>query len=1177
MDATILNLILCGVVLLFILFGFFWGLKRGLKRTAIRGVWLIITIVIVGLLSAVISKAIINSNILSWFNIEYDGVAINNVTELVQAYVSDLGITPENVKEIVSLVVAIIVLALNAVVFLVLFWLTKIIFTPFYYLLCRLVLKDRKKEKQTITTKNRKEKVVKKRVKVKKHRMLGGLVGVFVGMIVCVATMTPVVGYLNIVKSVEEESKEQRGEGLISSMLGEDTYTLVEDGFYNGIFNDVYTYSGMKFLSQSTFNILTSDTINGEKVSLNDEGKQIIKIYGEIEDMEMIDLDTCTKPELDTFLNKVNSLIITAFDSSIVTSASEVIVDVATDILNTKVNIEDLPTYSQDLVSAVITNVGELNANSIKTELQKIVVFAKSLNNTNILLPMLQGQTDDILTLLQENLTEENTRAVVNSLFDLKIINDVAPHVANTILGFVADNIGAEYNKIGTLENETLKTSLLNITTSAVGALTNIDMESPYYVKLEGVSAVGKFVNAVINSPLVDEDFEEVIIDKVQDKMKQVVDEMESDDYVKEFVLGIINNLDYVDNYETEFGYIQNFVTNVDESLNGQSFDEIDLNNVDYEKLGNALDQIENSVLVNNGDDNLINSLVVNVLGSLEEDEQVKEYSLTCFDEIKQNISSTKNINWKNELKIISEFAFDAKEYLDELQSELPTDNNKFLNLGVKLDEVRLTQIVGNNGVNSLVKDLLTYSTSSFGDSELEIVYADAINNIVENINTDDTYSWTTEFKHIFSLMEDDYEEITINDLPTFGKKFDNILNGYETDQIVEKSKIVDKKVIDICINGVFDDTLAVEGDVQFDIDNIKNAFADNNSSDEEYTNNIVSYEAEFEVFAKLYQLSGYDFTITTDCQEMGQKIDEIISLNSTIITREYINNYIKDVIEDKLPENIEPQFESVVDNIIGSDNGTPEDSSDDIVSRLDTMTNTYEEEFVFLNKIYTIINNQQAISIENINVETIYPGEAVGKSIGTRLNEIKDSQLVGDAGQIVLLNALETYKSDSDNVKYSKIIDEIMDNVSTLDLTTNAPYSTTFNEVSVFNNKINEIKTRVEGIELDTDTATYLDQQMAELQSLNIINYNATAEIVIYAMNEIDSTFANLPQSQQVVDARKYISAYTLIYLPNITANVPYNSTTTTNVEVSYAGVTQTIPVNKPFTQIMNILNASV
>ena len=1174
MTATILSWILCGVVVLFILIGFFWGLKRGLKRTAIRGAWLIVTIIIVALLSGLISKAIINSDILSWFNVTIDGVKVNNITELVQVYVSDLGISPENVKEVVSLVVALVVLALNAIIFTVLFWLTKILFTPFYYLLCRLVLKDRKKEKQTITTKSGKQKVVKKHIKVKKHRLLGGLVGVFVGAVVCVATLTPVVGYLNIVKSVEEESKEQRGEGLVSSMVGADTYALLEGGVYSGAFNGVYTYTGMKFLSQATFNTLTSATINGQSVSLNDEGKQVIKIYGEIEDMEMVDLNTCTKAELDTFLNKVNSLIITAFDSDIVSSASEVIVDVATDILKTKVNIEDLPVYSQDLVSAVIANVGELNSNSIKTELQKIVTFAKSLNNTNILLPMIQGETDDILTLLQENLTEDNTRAVVNSLFDLQIINDIAPHVANTILGFVADNIGAEYNEIGTLENETLKNSLINITTSAVGALRNIDTESQFYVKLEGISAIGRFVNEVVNSPLVDEDFETQLVDMVQDEAREKINEMESEAYLKNFILGIINNLDLVSNYESEFTHIQNFATYAEEALNEQDVENLDLKQVDFTKLGKGLDEIEKSVLVNNSNENLINTLVINVLEDLETSEDFETYDLTSVDEIKQNINANKDIVWENDLTAIGEFIIEAKEYLDQMESEGVAGSDGLASLGAQLDSLKTTQVVGNNGVNALVKDLLTMSTDGFGDEGFEAVYKDAINTVVDNVDIAKQYSWTNEFNHIANLMEDDYEDVTIDDLPAFGEKFDNIINGYQDgEDFVNKSEIVDKKVIDICITSVFDDTFTVEGDVQFDVESIKNAFTDNDTTDSKYTNNITSYKSEFEVFSKLYQLSGYDFTVSSDAQDMGKQIDEVIALNSAIITREYINDYMKDVIKDKLPSEIDPQFRSIVDNIVGSDNGTPDDTSDDVISRLDTMTSTYESEFVALNKIYGIINNQSAIAIENINQVTTYPGEATGKTIGARLDEIKDSELVGDAGKIVLLSALETYQADSDNASYADIIDEIIVNVENMDLESTTPYTTTFNEISTFNNEIAEIKAKVEGIQLNSTTATYLDGKMAELQELNIINYNATAEIVIYAMSEVDKTFAALPQTPQIENARSYITAYTTLYLPNITADVPYDSDTETLVEL--AGTD--FPVNKPFTQIINLMNISV
>ena len=1180
MNSTVINLILCGILFLFLLFGFLWGIKRGLKRTAIRGGWLFLTIVLVALLSGVITKAIVNSNLLSLFDVSYDGVKVNTIGEYVQLYAEDLGVSAQNSKSVVELVVALAGLFINSLIFLILFWVLKLLLTPFYWLVCRLVLKDRKKEQQTVMGKDGKQKVVKKRIKVKKQRWWGGLVGVAVGALVCIATLTPVVGYLNLVKQIEEESIKEQGEGIVSSAIGEDNYQLLNDGYYNGAFNAIYTYTGMNFLSQSTFNLLSSTKVNGETIKLNKEGTQFVKIYSQAKTISEFDIDTCTQQEFSQFLTSLNSLIITAFDSSIVSSSSEVLASVGKDLLNKNLDIETMPTYTQSLLSSLINNVGELNANSIKEELINVVGVVQALNDCNILLPLIHGETDDMLSLLQDNLTKENTSNVINKLFSLKLVSNVAPQMANALLGFVAENIDESYTEVGTIENEALKNTLLNITSAAVETLKNIDLDSQYYIKSDGVASIGLFLEAALNNQLVTDNFEQDIISKVQTEAEKLINDINDlPDYISDFAKGVINNLDGVVNYETEFTYLQNCVNFVEEGLNDQDIEgDIDLSKLNFESMGKALDELEKSCLVVTPQSNLVKNLFVDLLSELKESEDLSTYTLNSIDIIKDNVLNIEEINWQQNLSTINNFVVKAKEIIEEgdFVNQLQTNNEKFVQLGVYLDQIKSAPIIANAGTNALVKDLLNMVASNFGDTEIELEIKKAVEQIDKNINTSINYSWETEFKHLCGLMSDDFEEVDIDNLPKIGEKFDNILNGYtEGTDVIVASKIIDKQVIDICIKAVLDEAFEVsEGAIKFDLNTIKDAFSDNNSADEVYTNNISSYAKEFEVFSKTYSLTYYDFTIYSDATEMGRIIDEIIELESVVITRDYINDYLIDVITDALPSNVNSQFNQVLYNIIGSNSGTPDDTSDDIISRLTTMTASYEVEFGYLNKIYVIFENQTSdVSIDSIVTKTTYPGESTAKNIGERLDEIKDSQVVGDCGIIILNIALDDYAID--NSKYTNIISEIKQNVNALNLSALNVYSTTFAEIVEFKNIIKQIKDNVEGITLTLDIAVLLENKLNDLQNLNIINYNATAQIAIYALTEIDATLSNVVQTTQVQNARTYISVYKNYYLPNVQNIVPYNSTTETTATVRVETVDQVISVNKPFTKVVALISA--
>lgn len=1189
-----INLILCCVMALFVIFGFFWGVKRGLKVTGLRGIWLVVSVIAFVFLAGVISKALITSNILSYFNVMYEGQKVNSIAEYIEIFVSDYGISAESSAAVVGLLTAIAGLALNAIIFFLLYWVAKILLMPFYWLTCRLVFGKTKYEKSIVTTKSGKEKVVKTKVKVNKHRLLGGVVGVFVGLISFVATFTPIYGYMNLAKSIEEESSSNGNQGMVSELVGQKNYDLVINGFYDSTFYKISEYTGLQFFSQATFNTLSTSTINGQQIRLSDEGVNLIKIYDKVNGLNVINIETCTQEELSAFINDIGEIVDIAFESDIIASASEVLVDVGTDILNSKVNIDDIPVYTQALIKNAISNLGELNSESIRSELKGIVGVAKALNECKILLPLMQGKTDNMLDLLKDNLTKENTSEVINKVFELKMVSNLAPDMANAILGFVASNINESYTKVNTLENDLLKQTLLNITSSTVDVLQHVDTNNKYFISENGIGAVGKVLDAVLYSSIVSSDFEAKIVNNIQTQLKKYVNELNDTmpQYITDFVLGAIDNLGLISNYTTEFNNLQVAVTNFIESLNGQDTASINLENVDFKKLGTALNVLQTSTLVHKETGNLINDLFVSALDEIKTSDLVSAYTLTCLDEIKNNIGNN-DINWERDLDKIKPLVISATNLLAEnsILDVMRTDKTRIVELGANLDAVKQT-FINRNGVNALVKDLLTIVKDGFAETDTD--FKDIINDIHTIVGLNTNYTWEHEFNHLCLIMADDFNSVSISDMPAIGEKFDKILVGYQDGDVnYSASQIITKKTLDAFILTCIDSLFVVEGATEFDINIIKDAFSDNIAEDDVYTNNIVSYETEFDVFVKVYNLTGYDFTVGyITAQDMGEEIDSIISSGSVIITKDFVNDYLIKEIKKQLPATINDQFAPIVNNILGSDNGTPEDASDDTPSRLYSNI-CYKDEFGALYKMNIILTYQSAISLDTINNTYTYTGagETTGKTLGERLDEIKDSVLIGDAGKIVMQAALNSFDDNDGN--YTNIINELKANVSSLNLSTQTPYSTTFSELETFNIKINDIKTQVEGeitlsspLFTNKDLWTELDTTVANLQSLNIINWNTTACITKYALEQLDERLLTLKTEldqqlpttatyvENITNARAYIANY-VAYLSSVNGEIPYtNAGDLADYKVEVNG--EQIYINTPFTRIYDLLNPS-
>ena len=110
-----------GVFLLFVLAGMIWGLIRGLKKSAFRAGWVIVTAVIVFFLAPVITVALMKMDI-SFLNINIDGVALTSLNELAAHYlkqIPDFGeILTEN-PETLEIMVKLVSLLLNAFIYVI--------------------------------------------------------------------------------------------------------------------------------------------------------------------------------------------------------------------------------------------------------------------------------------------------------------------------------------------------------------------------------------------------------------------------------------------------------------------------------------------------------------------------------------------------------------------------------------------------------------------------------------------------------------------------------------------------------------------------------------------------------------------------------------------------------------------------------------------------------------------------------------------------------------------------------------------------------------------------------------------------------------------------------------------------------------------------------------------------
>ena len=178
--------------LVFLALGFLIGFIRGLKKTLIRSVWIAVIVASLILLSMTVTSLIMKVEI----NYIYQGVPCNTLKDfLINILYGTLGVDGANYEGLAEIGIFLISMIANGVIFVVLYFLLKLVTLPLYWIGNKIIFaKERRKKREARRNKEK--------YKIKKHRFAGALAGVVLGFVSFLMTMTPVMGYINLAKVV---------------------------------------------------------------------------------------------------------------------------------------------------------------------------------------------------------------------------------------------------------------------------------------------------------------------------------------------------------------------------------------------------------------------------------------------------------------------------------------------------------------------------------------------------------------------------------------------------------------------------------------------------------------------------------------------------------------------------------------------------------------------------------------------------------------------------------------------------------------------------------------------------------------------------------------------------------------------------------------------------------------
>lgn len=303
MDASTLGLIATGLVAFFIIWSIFFGIIRGFGKSLFRLVWLVGTLVILFFLMPTISNAVCEIDISSIIPLSFGGQPINKIKDigvnLLNEFAKDSEIIKNN-QYLQGFLQGLPSMVVSLILFVVLFWLTKWLLWGLWALISSKIFKKKvnkkaeRKRKKELLEQYGNNYVPPYQPEIpppKKHRVLGGLVGLVIGIIISGATLMPLIGFNSIILEVNAIKTTSNGEQVpvLEKVVGDKNTIEILSFYEDSIANKILTYTGASALSNLTFNELAVVNVKtqrfDDKLYMNKEIPAIFGIYGDIDNL----------------------------------------------------------------------------------------------------------------------------------------------------------------------------------------------------------------------------------------------------------------------------------------------------------------------------------------------------------------------------------------------------------------------------------------------------------------------------------------------------------------------------------------------------------------------------------------------------------------------------------------------------------------------------------------------------------------------------------------------------------------------------------------------------------------------------------------------------------------------------------------------------------------------------
>ncbi|HAJ77727.1 MAG TPA: hypothetical protein DCO89_01485 [Clostridiales bacterium] len=528
MTPQIASLIISGLALLIVLFQVMIGAIRGLKKSTFRLIWVFVWGCICVLAATLIAKSIVNIDV-SFLHLRVMGEEVSTLPAFVEKMLEsgnpDIANMVADNPKIMELCTSIASMFIALVLFEVLFWVTKLLLWPIWAIFSHMFFGKKKQKGES------KSGAIIRTPKVKKHAGFGALVGLGLGLIVCMFTFVPLHFINQQVMAIETETATEQTDGttkgIISEMLGENAkyITVYEDSYVAKTFK----YSGIGLAQSFMSDLLTSAKFNGQRIVISKEVSSLAPIYRDYKEIMEYDLQNLSQADIDKILPIVDDAQSRILSSSIVKSVyNELAPYIAKNMVTNPNYFINLPSFDNEFLNTTVKNVvkaffgidehGDIDntklvkMEDISADVSKVIDIAERLNETKLIEYVLAGDItfDNVKSQITASLGED----VVDKMFEMKTIATVLDVVVEPSIKYGiesvpsfeydGENVSINYVALtGGVDIDSVKNFMKSFAVNAIETVKGIDLDSKLYVSGQTLENVGAVIDSVRNSQLI--------------------------------------------------------------------------------------------------------------------------------------------------------------------------------------------------------------------------------------------------------------------------------------------------------------------------------------------------------------------------------------------------------------------------------------------------------------------------------------------------------------------------------------------------------------------------------------------------------------------------------------------------------------------------------------------------